>query len=523
MNYQVFSELEWLYPDSPETGGKDYISLEAARGTKAGCQILLGEIDRGAQISAGMEWRQGGLPQPEVFQLIDVNVEANTGKEIYTTLNYEDCKDFAVRQAPYRVFEALKPLEDGPAKEGRLALYVSFTIPAAASWAKATGELDITVGGERVGIPVELDIFKAIVPEIGKGKFGMINWLNYENIAVDHNVEIWSDGFWEMVAEYFRLLQHMRNTHIAIVGGEAVRDAGGRLIGFDFTHAEKMARLAFKEGFQYVVGSFVARWPVWSSEEYHLRWDDKVFVRSREGYVQLSLYLRQWNEIIERNGWRSKMCQALADEPQLCSEAEYRILSSICRKHLPGVPIIEAVETPNLGGALDVWVPKQETYEKLKEDFDCYKGLGETFWFYTCGYPAGKMMNRKIDAPVLVSRYLFWMGFGYGMTGFLHWGFNSHNKDVFESTCINLDGAILPPGDGHISYPGNGRPWSSLRLEAQRAGAEDFELLAQLAAYDRPLANRLCKQCCRSFSDFTADAGLFNRTRHKLLEAVSAK
>jgi hypothetical protein len=217
------------------------------------------------------------------------------------------------------------------------------------------------------------------------------------------------------------------------------------------------------------------------------------------------------------------MYQALADEPQTYNEAEYRILSSICRKHLPGVPIIEAVETPNLGGALDVWVPKQETYEQRKEEFNCYKGLGETFWFYTCGYPAGKIMNRKIDAPLLVSRYLPWMGFAYGMTGFLHWGFNHHNKNVFESTCINLDGAIIPPGDGHISYPGNSGPWGSLRLEAQRAGVEDFELLTQLAAYDKPLAEQLCERCCRSFYDFTADTDVFSKIRHELLEVVSAQ
>jgi hypothetical protein len=61
-----------------------------------------------------------------------------------------------------------------------------------------------------------------------------------------------------------------------------------------------------------------------------------------------------------------------------------------------------------------------------------------------------------------------------------------------------------------------------MRLEAQRAGAEDYELLAQLALKNKPLAEELCNTCCRSFSDFTEDAGVFNETRHKLLEAVSA-
>ena len=57
------------------------------------------------------------------------------------------------------------------------------------------------------------------------------------------------------------------------------------------------------------------------------------------------------------------MAQALADEPQTYNDKTYRILAGMCRKFLPGVPIIDAVETTNLGGGIDIWVPKQDTYE----------------------------------------------------------------------------------------------------------------------------------------------------------------
>ena len=56
------------------------------------------------------------------------------------------------------------------------------------------------------------------------------------------------------------------------------------------------------------------------------------------------------------------MSQALADEPQTHNDATYRILAGIFRKFMPGIPIIDAVETTNLGGGIDIWVPKQDTH-----------------------------------------------------------------------------------------------------------------------------------------------------------------
>ena len=77
------------------------------------------------------------------------------------------------------------------------------------------------------------------------------------------------------------------------------------------------------------------------------------------------------------------MTQALADEPQEGNARTYRILAAICRKFLPGVPILDAVETTNLGGGIDIWVPKQDTFEKKKDTFRLLQDAGEAIWFYT--------------------------------------------------------------------------------------------------------------------------------------------
>ena len=90
-------------------------------------------------------------------------------------------------------------------------------------------------------------------------------------------------------------------------------------------------------------------------------------------------------------------------------------------------------------------------------------------------------MNRSMDLPLAVSRTVLWMGALYRLSGFLHWGFNYYiGEDIWHGACCPHKGALLPAGDAHIVYPGkDGRPWRSMRFEAQRAGAEDYELLMQ--------------------------------------------
>ncbi len=110
----------------------------------------------------------------------------------------------------------------------------------------------------------------------------------------------------------------------------------------------------------------MAHWHEWDDSEYYPNWDSTTGVSTPQGYLQLRLYFSQWAQVIRANGWQGRITQALADEPQTHNDKTYRVLAAICRKFLPGVPILDAVETTNLGGGVDIWVPKQDTYEKWR-------------------------------------------------------------------------------------------------------------------------------------------------------------
>jgi hypothetical protein len=79
----------------------------------------------------------------------------------------------------------------------------------------------------------------------------------------------------------------------------------------------------------------------------------------------------------------------------------------------------------------------------------------------------------------------------------------------------------LPAGDTHIVYPGPQGPWSSLRLEAQREGFEDFELLRALRAKSPAQAVAVLRKVITGFDRYIKDVRPFRIARRMLYRALS--
>lgn len=501
MKYSIYPDAEWMYPDS-FLSQDTTISLDTAIGGHAGVQLLGETLSKGTPLSLSFVWENDNGPLLSIYELLPVGVNENTAATLMTTTNYEECCDYVTKQAPFYVYDALRPY-DGTYQGERLALYLCVEASAKMSSGSYQGTLSICYDQEITKIPIEVKVHPCKVPSLEDSRLGMLNFLYYEGIAQQHGIEVESDAYWECFRQYIRSMLKMRCTHIMLPVGVPVYDSG-KLTGFDFSMAERAGRIALEEGAPYLCGGSLAHWKEWNESEYYLVWNSSLGVTTREGYLELRTYLTTWAEVAEKNGFTKHLSQSLADEPQVHNAGTYRILAAIFRKFLPGVPIIEAVETTDLGGGIDIWVPKQDTYEKFREDFDLYKAAGETMWFYTCAFPAGKIMNRSMDLPLTVSRLVLWMGAYYRLSGFLHWGYNFYiGEDLWNSACCPHKGALLPAGDAHIVYPGENCPYESMRYEAQRSGAEEYELLMELAEKAPELADALIQKVCTSFRDYT--------------------
>lgn len=536
IQYEVFSANEWLYPDSEVSAeGRRSLSLATARGSYAACQILLTGVPEGASIgwsyvpSVVGNFSGSWTSSVELYQQLDALVNENTAPA-YSTLPVGTPAPKSTRQAPFRVYDALKPLHGGSfdSRGATEALYACWPIPASAVPGTYDGELVFNVGGERVHVPISIEVFAAVVPQ--QETLSITNWFSLGNIASRHRLDMWSDAYWDMLREYGRAMRRGRQTHF-LVGSSLtkVEKVGDNRYTFDFTRTEKLIRLFLDLGFTTIEGGHIAGRTDWEAPHFVLNYDKEIQATSPEGYAFLSQYLTAWHAFLEKHGWLERTVQHVADEPIESSGADYRILAGIVRKFMPGVPLIDAIIKPDLVGAVDIWVPTNNEYENHRDRFERWRELGDTLWFYTCWVPGSDYLNRFMDLPLLQTRYLHWGNYKYDLTGYLHWGLNYYfsDQDPFELTNPQLAPGVhskrVPAGDTHIVYPGTEGPWLSMRFEAMRAGIEDYELLRILAGYDQALADEIADSCVTSFKEVNADPAAFAAAHRRLLEAVSAR
>lgn len=526
IRFSVFSDTDWLYPDSGHSAHTD-IRLHLPRGGHDGAQLLVdaapARISISYRPSVSRDSDRGCGPAVQLYRLLPIGVNENTSATLMTTTDYESCREFVTRKAPFQVYDALKPLDGEIPEGGRFAVYLCAEAGPETPPGEYSGTLLIREPNHETRIPVRCAVHAPVVPAVSDARLGMLNFFDYDGLASQHNTAKGSDAYWESFRQYVRAQIAMRCTHILLPAGEPVyRD--NALAGFDFSMAVRAGRIALEEGAARLCGGHIAHWHTWDDDEYYPNWDPSTGVTTPQGYLQMRLYFSQWAQVVRENGWKDRMTQALADEPQTHNDKTYRILAAMFRKFLPGVPVIDAVETVNLGGGIDIWVPKQDTYEKWKTDYETLQAAGEEMWFYTCAFPAGPAMNRSMDLPLTVSRIVLWMGALYRLSGFLHWGFNYYiGDDIWHSACCPHKGALLPAGDAHIVYPGdNGGPWRSMRFEAQRGGAEDYELLMQAAAIAPDETDALIRTVCTSFRSYVRSGEEVSAARQKLMDFLES-
>ena len=514
MKYQVFSENEWVYPDSGINSPQNDALLYAPRNGDVCFQIITDKTLSGGErfecVLSGIE------ATAEVYQLMPVLVSENSGPKVFTTTDYESVKDFVTRKAPFTVYDITRPLDDGKLSEGRAAFYVRLNVPLTAAPGEYDEKLTIIVGGDSADIRIRLKIYKTAVPSLDKAGFHMVNWIYYPRLAQQFGVEPYSDEYREILGRFMDNQLDMRNDYLMIPSGEPVRDENGNVTDFDFSHAEYVGNMALEYGFKKIMGGFVARFKSWDDPDNYLLWERDTGCTSIEAFRQLKIYFRRAYECAVKNGWLDRYMQCLVDEPQFPNSLAYRALSGICRQNMPGVKINDPVETTDIAGACDVWVVKQAVYEKYYPDFRRLQDMGEEMWLYTCGFPAGATMNRVMDLPLSVSRLPMWLCYKYDCKGFLHWGYHAYEPtDGMVDGCTKAGERKYPAGNAHVVYIGDGRPWYSVRGHSQRAGAQDYELFSMLG---RDKAVSLIEKVCRTFDDYDGSAELFDSVRRDMLE-----
>ena len=514
--------LAWLYADSKIASVERLDEMDVPENGVVDVNILLNGLKPGVKLEFEAS------EQGEWYRMVAVPVKRNTGLRGFL-VKKPGGNPHVARLAPFEVFDVLEPLAK-PAVEGAReteALRFRMDKPP-----RGAGTFDIRFrlrqGGETRELSLKVNVHPVALPPVGKDSFKYTNWMSFKNMARLHGLEEWSEEHWAMIEKYVRLaVRGRQNMGIMSAVFDPSPDGGATLNRERFS---RILEIFDREGIWYLEGGHLAGFNgPWGAPTFKAAYTTNITTTVKGAY-ELSKLARAYMKEIDERGLKDRWYQHVADEPGGKNVSEYRITAGIVRRYMPGIRTVDAVEAPSFAGALDVWCPKVNSFEKYHALYDSFRtNFGDRVWCYTCCIPGGKWMNRTMDGELLRPVLIPWVSVMWDVEGFLHWGYNFWQKDQdpFKEPYPKKwgganNGNSLPPGDTHIVYPGKDGPWPSVRLEATRAGMEDADLLLKLRKYDKAAADAMVRRIARGFKDYTPSCKLYREVRRELLRRLAA-
>jgi len=531
--------LAWLYADSRVDGVERLDEIDVPSNGVIDVNVLLNGLKPGVPLALS-----ASVANAEWYRMRAVPVKRNTGVRGFLEMKPGDNPHVA-RRAPFEVFDVLEPLpsraeatDQDSSAPATVATVQSpaetealrFRLDCAPKGAKTFTILIRVAQGETVReLPFKVVVHPVALPPVGKDSFKYTNWMDLGSMARSHGLQPWSEEHWKMIEKYVRLAARGRQ-NMGMMSEVFLHRAGGT-VTLDKERFSRLLEMYDRAGFWYLEGSHLADFTDgWGSPAFKTSYTTNV-TTTVPGALALSRMARAYMEEIDARGLRDRWYQHVADEPGGENVSEYRITAGIVRRYMPGIRTVDAVEEPSFAGALDVWCPKVDAFERHRAQYDSFRtNFGDRVWCYTCCIPGGKWMNRTMDGELLRPALIPWVSVMYDIDGFLHWGYNrwqrGQNQDPFKEPYPKKwggsnDGKSLPPGDTHIVYPGTDGPWPSARLEATRAGMEDADLIAMLRRRDKELADSLVRRMARGFSDYETSCRLYREVRRDILRSCA--
>ena len=541
--------IKVLHADQPGQDAERMVRISAARGEAEAGQIAVRAATpvKALKIAVGPLAAQGGAKLDDVeanflnYQLVPAATFPAVEKEL--------CAKMPARLPDAFSLDNPVPLEAATTRSA----WITVRVPETASPGLYKGTVALDADGAAFRLPIELKVYEAVVPR--ERHLKIYNWLFYDSGngwgQLRHRLggEPWDDRDWTTLKAIARnMADHRQNLftvpliHNVLSGPEVfsvkvLKEGDG--YRFDFSLFDRCGEVFLAEDPQGIlVGGYLAVFgasgrALNAKGDLALRspridlWDPKTGEKAGRlesadadspAYLDfLRSLMPALQKHLEEKGWVGNFMMSVHDEtfPQY-AKARVQLVRFI-RQAAPKIRFADANRNIDQAGSIDLWFPLPHHFEAYQDFYRERQAAGDEVGFYTCVTPSGYNMNRFISFPLLKTRLLHWYNYRFGLTGFLHWGYNAKFPPA------DLDKAIMD-GDANLVYKDQlGFPVPSIRQEAMRDGIEDYELLRLAEAKDKALAARLCAHLvadCRRYSRSVAD---FRATRELLLELASAQ
>ncbi len=520
--------LEPIFPDSNDLSNySNQYTLDFPAGTVADVHLLV-DAPAGSTFSVTAFVKGKALPLSCWSTLLDVPVEQNTGldsrTEIYKGIN----NPYVIRRAPFRIYEAILPLNKNIIETKSAFTALRFAAPAEMLSEPGNYEINFLIEGKgwkQTGRFMAL-VHPAKLPSLKDNRFFYTNSFSLSQMEIKHQLERWTQPWYNMLDKYARLMAYGRQNCI-IIPSELITLKDGK-ISLDEEKMIRFIKVFQQYGFKYFESPHLMYRgdnDDWGDAELKTALTKKRYY-TQEAQNDIDTLITLIKTFAEKYQLTHNWLQHISDEPTVTQARCYRDVVKQVKSIYPEIHIMEATnDRDSLVGAVDLWCPLINDFQEHEIFFREREKHHEKILVYTCLIPGGQWLNRLLDEERLREVYFGWGAAYYNLFGFLHWGFNQYAANPFEQSVVHhpAPGAasnnFLPAGDTHVIYPGVDGPLSSTRFEAHRIGIEDYELLEQLKQTDSVKANKLISHLFTSFTEYNKSVREYRETRKQLLNS----
>lgn len=400
--------------------------------------------------------------------------------------------------------------------------------------------------GEKKGECIyTLNVLQKALP---KTDIKLTNWMHYDCISSAHGVELFGESFYRIFETYLRAYTDCGNNMLltplftspldTLVGGERKtaqlvkiykQDAG---YTFSFDELKKFIFFALERGIEYIEFSHLfTQWggqycpkivaQVDGKEQKIFGWETPSDSVEYESF--LDKFLPALVQALEEWGVKDKCYFHLTDEPRAEHLSVYTNCRARVKKHLKGMPILDALSDYSFyeKGLVDVPVVCTDHYRSFLD-----KKAENVFAYYCCIPSDGYYSNRLLHQPLQRVRIIGFQLYVNGSKGFLHWGFNFYNT-AYSLETVNpyadtSAGGLFPSGDSFIVYPTENGVLKTMRSEILCAAVQDYrlcKLVEEKIGKNETLA--ILQDCgIQGFNEYPHSIMAHEQIREKLIEII---
>lgn len=432
-------------------------------------------------------------------------------------------------------------------------IWVTLYVPKTAAAGVYTGMATVHTSQGPYKVNLSAEVNDVTIPDSDDAHFKTMHWQqiggtwhfdSYANSHPNDNIRLmyghkrWTAEWWDLVEDMAQKMKDYRtnalfvNTQKLLLDGGTTIDSKGNY-DFNWSKFDEYIQFFIDQGVVKSLESHALTRPIYGNTfEMYLIKNDKngipMTTTVEYGTAASEMWVNQFipalYDHLQQKGWLDMWMQSIGDEPH--AQEQQVIYSSLLDKFREYAPEMKVGDAFNgvfnyMKGKVDIYVPNVTTYQSNKPAFEELKDNGKEVYIYTANVPGGDWLNRFVDKPVWQMRSLGWLAYKWGVSGFLHWGWNYWFNEPYNPKFLSVDDDSWK-GDHYTVYPdvGNNQIKASIRYAANRDASEDFEIFKILEEKDPIKAKNIAGSIAPDALHYSTDIQAMIAKRNQLVRAA---